>query len=96
MINGKIIEKIRREARAAFCGSKGSHDWEHTQRVCGLAVRIAKKEKADVGEVKLAAILHDIARGMEDASGGRVDHAREGALMAAKILLKNKTPLEQS
>lgn len=66
--------------------SKGSHDWEHTKRVYKLAVRIAEKENADVEIIKTAALLHDIARGIEDESCGRVCHAEKGMEMASEIL----------
>jgi uncharacterized protein len=50
-----------------------------------LAVRIAKAENADLEVVKAAALLHDIARAMED-EGKIDDHATEGAKMAERIL----------
>jgi uncharacterized protein len=81
-----LTERVRKAARKIHRSSKGSHDWEHTQRVYALAMRIAKKEKAETGIVKMAAYLHDIARAVEDASGGMVDHALEGARLAAGIL----------
>ncbi|MEP7170282.1 MAG: HD domain-containing protein [Bacteroidota bacterium] len=37
-----------------------AHDWWHTYRVWQLAILIAKKEKADVFVVQLAALLHDV------------------------------------
>jgi uncharacterized protein len=81
-----LIEKIRKTSRDIHASSKGSHDWEHTLRVYALAVRLAKLEKADLSVVKLAALLHDIARGEEDASGGKIDHATRGAKEAFGIL----------
>jgi uncharacterized protein len=80
------IEQIREAAEKIHSSSKGSHDWEHTLRVYKLAVRIAKKEKADIFIVMAAALLHDIARSLEDASGGKRDHAAEGEKLAYGIL----------
>jgi len=80
------LEKIRQQAQKIMTDSKGSHDWEHTQRVFAMAVRLAEKEGADTGIVKAAALLHDVARGAEDASGGRVCHAEKGAEMSREIL----------
>lgn len=61
------------------------HDWSHVDRVRKLALHIAKKEKADIFVVELAALLHDIAdykfyKG-DEGIGGR---------MAAKWLRKSK------
>lgn len=85
----EIIKKIEKEARAYFKGSKGSHGWDHTKRVYNLCIHIGKKEKADLNVLKLAALLHDIARKKEDESGGKICHAKEGALLAEKILQKH-------
>jgi uncharacterized protein len=77
---------IKKEAMKMLKSAKGSHDWEHTERVCGLAFHIAEKEDADIKVVKYAAVLHDIARYQEDRSGGKIDHAAQGAKMAKKLL----------
>jgi len=77
-----VLLAARREMNAA----KGSHDWEHTERVLAMALHIAKKERADLRIVRLAALLHDIARSCEDRSGGRTCHAQEGAKRAGKLL----------
>jgi uncharacterized protein len=86
------FEKVKREAEKILKKGKGSHDLEHTERVLKLAVRIGKKEKADLEIIRLAAALHDIARSIEDKSGGKTDHALRGAKMAARILKKHGYP----
>ena len=83
-----IIESIEQEARKKLSDKNGSHDWEHTQRVYNMAVHIGKKENANLFVIKLAALLHDIARHEEDKSKGRVCHAKKGAETAQKILKK--------
>jgi uncharacterized protein len=87
-----MFDKIRHEAGKILLKSKGSHDLEHTDRVLKLALHIARKQGADMSVVRHAAVLHDIARHIEDSSGGRVDHAARGAEMAAIILKKYKFP----
>jgi len=77
---------IRAEAGAFFRNARGSHDWDHTERVLRLCLRIGKKEKADLDVLRLAALLHDIGRGEEDRTSGRVCHARAGAALAGKLL----------
>jgi len=84
-----MIKKIREESRKLFSEKNGSHGWEHTLRVYNLAVHIGKKENADLKILETAALLHDIARHKEDLSDGKIDHAKEGALMAEKILKKH-------
>ena len=81
-----VITEIMGAAETIHSSSKGSHDWEHTLRVYQLASRIARKENADIFIVKAAALLHDIARSLEDASGGKKDHAAEGEKLAYGIL----------
>ena len=81
-----LFEKIRSEARACFGTARGCHDWDHTERVLELCLKIGRKEKADLEVLRLAAVLHDIGREEEDRSGGRVCHGERGAAMAAKIL----------
>jgi uncharacterized protein len=60
-----------------------------------LAVRIAKEENADLDVVKAAALLHDVARHMEDECQ-ILDHASEGAEMAKKILVEVGFPKEKA
>lgn len=84
-----VEESIRTEAKAYFRGARGSHDWDHTERVLELCLRIGRKEKADLAVLKLAALLHDIGRREEDRSNGKICHHERGAELASKILQKH-------
>ena len=81
-----LFERVKRDARKFFRTARGSHDWDHTERVLRLCLRIGKKERADLEILSLAAILHDIGRAEEDRTNGRVSHAEAGAAAARKIL----------
>ncbi|MGZ5478924.1 MAG: HD domain-containing protein [Candidatus Aminicenantales bacterium] len=85
-ITPALVSQIREEAGAYFRSARGSHDWDHTERVTKLSMKIGRKEKADLGVLKVAAILHDIGREEEDRSHGRICHGRSGAALAKKIL----------
>jgi len=87
-IDEGIVSAIREEAHRLLENAKGSHGWDHTERVHRLALKIGKKEGADLKIVELAALLHDIGREKEDASGGKICHGRAGAGLARAILEK--------
>jgi len=89
----EVIQKIEKEAHAIFKNLGPSHDWQHVERVLNTAVKIAKKEKADIDIVKIAVYLHDIGR--HDLKEKNYDHAIEGAKMARKILKKYPISEEQ-
>jgi uncharacterized protein len=92
MLNS-VFEEIRERSQGFFKHSH--HDKSHVERVYNLAVRIAKEENADLDVVKAAALLHDVARTMED-EGQIVDHALEGAKIAKKILIEVGFPKEKA
>jgi len=81
-----MLKTIKLTARRYFQGARGSHDWEHTLRVCRLCERIGLKEGVDLDVLLTAAYLHDIARSRQDDSNGAVCHAEEGARLAGSIL----------
>ncbi len=81
-----LLAEIRTEAAVFFRKAWGSHDWDHTERVLRLCLRIGRKEQADLTVLELAALLHDIGRAEEDASSGRVCHGRAGAVLAKELL----------
>ncbi|MBI4976490.1 MAG: HD domain-containing protein [Spirochaetes bacterium] len=90
-----IENAIRKRVTAIFTRTHASHDLEHTLRVCTLAVKIAKAEKASLSIVRAAALLHDIGRSIEDRAKGKHDHAVIGAKMADAILKKSGMPVEE-
>jgi len=90
-----LIGKIREEARRFFSKATGSHDWDHTERVYELCLRIGKKEKADLEILKLAALLHDIGREEEDRSNGKICHTERGVALAKKLLEKHHLEKER-
>ncbi len=92
MLDDPIFEKIRERSEEFF--KLSHHSKSHVERVYNLAVRIAKEENADLDIVKAAALLHDIARAMED-EGKVEDHATEGAKMARKVLEEVRFPKEK-
>jgi uncharacterized protein len=88
-VSPALLAAIKEDARAFFRDARGSHDWDHTERVFRLCERIGKKEGADLGVLRLAALLHDIGRGEEDRSNGKICHGRTGAAMAGAVLAKH-------
>lgn len=77
-----LLESARSHAEACLKRARGSHAWDHTLRVLGLCERIGRVEGADMEVLQVAALLHDIGRGWQDASGGAVCHAEKGETMA--------------
>jgi uncharacterized protein len=84
-----LVARVREEAGAFFRSARGSHDWDHTERVYRLCLRIGRREKADLGVLKLAALLHDIGREEEDRTHGRICHGRSGAALARGLLSRH-------
>ena len=71
MIEQKIKEKIRDKAKIFFKNASGCHDWTHVERVTKLALKIGKKEKADLDILEIASLLHDIGRKEEMKNKGK-------------------------
>ena len=84
-----LFNQIKEEAKIFFLNVKGCHDWDHTERVYSLCMRIGKKENADLEVLKLATILHDIGREEETKSKGKICHAERSAILAKKLLEKH-------
>jgi len=85
-INDKIINEVKEKSKEFFIGASGCHDWSHVERVCSLAINIAKKEKADLSVIRLAAYLHDVGRKEEMETRGKICHAEKGVELAQNIL----------
>jgi len=82
------IGDIKAFAMKCFSHTRGSHDWEHTQRVYELCMHIGEVEKADKEVLTVAAYLHDVGRPHQDESKGMVCHAEKGAELAGALLEK--------
>jgi len=92
MLDESVFEKIKERSKVFF--RHEHHSKSHVERVYNLAMRIARKENADLDVVGASALLHDIARAMED-EGKIEDHAAEGAKMARRILREVNFPEEK-
>ncbi len=71
-------------------GRPGSHLWAHVQRVTGTALRLAEADGVDPRSTYLAAMLHDVAKLDEDATG--IPHEDMGAEFAADVLRGDVAP----
>ncbi len=82
----RLIGDAASYARGQMGALSPSHGWDHVERVERLAAHIARCEGADLFIVRLAAFLHDVARVVEDSSGGTICHAEAGSAMAFDFL----------
>lgn len=80
----QVIKKTEEFVKKTMVGDPG-HDWSHVNRVRNLALYVAKKEKADLFVVELAALLHDIADYKFHKGNNKV-----GGQITAKWLTSNK------
>ncbi|MDD2390905.1 MAG: HD domain-containing protein [Desulfobacterales bacterium] len=89
------LDQIKTIASRLFEGARGSHDWDHTLRVCRLCEHIGPAEAADMDTLMIAAYLHDIGRCYQDRSEGAVCHADKGAQMAWPLIRRLALSKEQ-
>ncbi len=75
-----VIKKTAEFAKKKLSGEGSGHDYWHIYRVWKMAVYLAKKEKADLFIVQLAALLHDIADWKFN------DNDKEGSVLSRKWL----------
>ncbi len=57
----ELVRQATRLAREVFAGDASGHDWDHTDRVRHLSLKLAREEGANPLVVELAALLHDVA-----------------------------------
>lgn len=93
-----LVSKIKEIVQRKMKGVGPSHDFSHVMRVYRLCMEIAKeyRGRVDAEVLKLAALLHDVAREREDRDKtGKICHATESAREAEKILKKFGYPEER-
>lgn len=79
--------------RSALQSAPGCHDFDHTLRVLRNAEMLAAEmPESDLQVIRLAALLHDIARPREMSSKGKLCHAEKGAEICANELKKYDLP----
>jgi len=83
---GSLVAQVNGRAEAMFASARGSHAWEHTQRVCRLCRHIGAAEGVDMDVLLIAACLHDIGRAYQDTSDGKVCHAEKGVELARPMV----------
>lgn len=89
----KFFDELREKIQSYF-EKHGGHDFTHTERVYKNALKISEGERVNLDVVKVAALLHDVARDMEDS--GKINcHAEEGAKIAGKILTEMNFPQDK-
>jgi uncharacterized protein len=81
------LDDIIEYAKTSFAAARGSHDWDHTERVYRLCMHIGRAEGADLEVLAVAAFLHDVGRSHEDESKGTICHAEKGAEIAETLLV---------
>jgi len=85
----KQFARLSDKAKLILERSPRCHDWDHTLRVLNHARKLAALEGLrNLRVVELAAVLHDIARADEMAIKGKICHARQGASIAAALLVE--------
>jgi uncharacterized protein len=89
------MDEIKAFAKKCLSNARGSHGWEHTERVYRLCLHIGQVEMADLEVLAIAAYLHDVGRLYQDETKGRVCHAEKGAEMAATLLEGSDIPSEK-
>ncbi len=87
-MDGEFFDRLRLRVLPYFEKNNPCHDFYHVDRVLGLAMRIGKREGADIDILRMAVLLHDVARGEQDESLGVVCHAERGGEIAREILLE--------
>lgn len=84
-----VYEVVKKELESA----PGCHDFDHTLRVLHNAEKLVREiPEADIMVVRLAALLHDIARPEEMKTKGGFCHAEEGAVICKKVLKEYDFP----
>lgn len=58
--NNQLLE-IQKFAKSFHLHDSTGHDWWHIYRVVNMAKKIAVSENADINQVEMVALLHDIA-----------------------------------
>ncbi|HOZ73318.1 MAG TPA: HD domain-containing protein [Spirochaetales bacterium] len=84
----EALRLAREFATARHADTPPCHDFSHVERVLALAERLAAEEGADLFVVRMAALLHDIGRGLEPRVGPDPDRHEELSVELARPFLE--------
>lgn len=91
-----IIDKIARRVKTILQESQNqsvAHRWDHLERVCRTALKIAKgKNEVDIEVLKIAAMLHDL----DHPYNKKQDHVTRSARKARHLLAEVGYPKEKT
>lgn len=93
MTHKEKIAKTISFAKKCFENDFSGHDWWHTFRVWKIAKNIAKKEKADIFKVEMAALLHDV--GDRKLNGGNEKAGKNRVINWLKLLEIDEKEIEE-
>ncbi len=83
----EIFAELSKYVERHLSSAPGCHDFDHTMRVLHNSLLLSRLEQCgDTDVIRLAALLHDIARPEEMHSEGRICHAEAGAEAVGDIL----------
>lgn len=95
MRHGKdLFMELETGAKKLFGDSRGSHGWDHVERVLRLCEKMGPEEGCDMEILRLAALLHDIGREESDRKNGEDCHAELGGRMAEEMMNEAGAALE--
>jgi uncharacterized protein len=90
------MEQSRRECIEKYAKEETdrvrTYAWPHVKRVAKLCLEMAKSPglgNVDMDVLEASALLHDIAKHLEDKGDAKVDHGVLGARMAADFLKRS-------
>ena len=87
MLDSLVRQKLWNTAAGYYSEKDWAHGLNHVQRVLKNAMRMGRKEEADLDILITAVMLHDIYAGKEEHSGIEgFKHEVEGAREASRIL----------
>ncbi len=91
-----VIDKIARRVKTILQESQNqsvTHRWDHLERVCRTALKIAKgKNEVDIEVLKTAALLHDL----DHPYNKKQDHVTRSVRKARHSLAEVRYPREES
>lgn len=93
MSDENLINRVKEKIQPYFKDISG-HGFDHTERVYKYVLQLSKNENINLRILKLASLLHDIARLKEDNNECK-DHAEEGAKIAEEILKQENISQEE-